>query len=90
MSGPGVDGTEVEWAAGRSRAAPKPFPSRRLEMAQYREPSVSPWELLGPCQSLTRGEPSLQVAGLSPLFIQGACAWNYSQGTVSPGLGRHS
>lgn len=81
MSGPGVDGTEVEWAAGRSR---------RLEMAQYREPSVSPWELLGPCRSLTRGEPSLQVAGLSPLFIQGACAWNYSQGTVSPGLGRHS
>lgn len=66
MSGPGVDGTEGEWADGRSRTALKPFPSRRLQMAQCRESSVSPLELLGPCQSLTRGEPSLQVAGLSP------------------------
>lgn len=71
MSGPGVDGTEGEWADGRSRTALKPFPSRRLQMAQCRESSVSPLELLGPCQSLTRGEPSLQVAELSPLFHPG-------------------
>lgn len=72
MSGPGVDGSEGEWVDGRSRAALKPVPSRRLEMAQRRE---SKRESLGITGSLpvAHQRPAESAGGraVSPVLSRG-------------------